>query len=128
MVSFCDFPLYFWIRKHQFYLLVTTVCPTLPNLSRNWGSGTSFTRLRLGAAASGSPVVGKKKNERTILFEGKGQVFTSDTFFQKVEDQKARKEAVTAKKISNAASRAARKEAQAKLEGCIPDGGFFRSM
>ena len=59
---------------------------------------------------------GKKKNERTILFEGKGQLFTSDTFFQKVEDQKAKKEAAAAKKISNAASRVARKEAQAKLD------------
>jgi hypothetical protein len=61
---------------------------------------------------------GEKKNERTILFEGKGQpeLLTSDTFFQKVEDQKARKETAAAKKISNAVSRSARKEAQAKLE------------
>jgi len=59
---------------------------------------------------------GKKKNEHTILFEGKGQLFTSDTFFQKVEDQKAKKEAAAAKRISNAALRMARKEAQAKLD------------
>jgi len=59
---------------------------------------------------------GKKKNERAILFEGKGQLFTSDAFSQKVEDQKARKEAAAAKKVSNAASRAARKEAQANLD------------
>ena len=58
----------------------------------------------------------KKKNECAILFEGKGQLFTSDNFFQKVEDQKAKKEAAAAKKISNAASWVARKEAQAKLD------------
>ena len=59
---------------------------------------------------------GKKKNERAILFEGKGQLFTSDAFFKKVEDQKAQKEAAAAKKISSAASRAVRKEAQANLD------------
>ena len=45
----------------------------------------------------------KKKNECAVLFEGRGQIFTSDSFFTKVQDQKAWKVEEAAKKVSNAA-------------------------
>ncbi|KAG6843378.1 hypothetical protein H0H93_001208, partial [Arthromyces matolae] len=58
----------------------------------------------------------RKKNERSLLFNGEGQVLSSDEFCRKVEEQNKRKEEEASQKARNAERREARREALAALE------------
>ncbi|KAF8893200.1 hypothetical protein CPB84DRAFT_1732307 [Gymnopilus junonius] len=58
----------------------------------------------------------RKKNDRALLFNGKGQVLTSDEFRAKIREQNAAREAATAEKMKKADARLARKNAMAVVE------------
>jgi hypothetical protein len=56
------------------------------------------------------------KNDRTLLFDGKAQVLSSDDFTDKVSNATERREAEITRRVENAQRRQSRKEIQAQLE------------
>ncbi|KAG6843795.1 hypothetical protein H0H87_000395, partial [Tephrocybe sp. NHM501043] len=57
-----------------------------------------------------------KKNDWSLLFNGKVQVLSSDKFWQKIQEQAEQKEAEVAQKVKNAKLRGMRKDALAAME------------
>jgi hypothetical protein len=58
----------------------------------------------------------QSKNDRTLLFDGKAQVLSSDDFTDKVSNATERREAEITRRVENAQRRQSRKEIQAQLE------------
>ncbi|KAG6815184.1 hypothetical protein H0H87_004338 [Tephrocybe sp. NHM501043] len=58
----------------------------------------------------------QKKNDRSLLFDGKAQVLSSDKFLAEMTHQAERREAETAQKAKNAKTWASRREAVAQVE------------
>ena len=58
----------------------------------------------------------RSKNDRTLLFDGKAQVLSSDDFTAKVSNAAERREAEITRRAENAQRRQSRKEIQAQLE------------
>lgn len=58
----------------------------------------------------------RKTNDRALLFDGRAQVLSSDTFTAKISDAAQKRDAETAKRAENAQMRVARKQAMDALE------------